>query len=141
MDAELKKGFETLFTLLANPPAENYAFANSKYGFRPEDAATKGIDYSQVVTEPDCVLSMRDIYNKYVATGTIAGLAGGGTLPMISDECDEDDANETDFEENLDILRHSQEVKRRVSARTAKSEKKEPVQEVKEELEQPSESE
>lgn len=76
---------------------------NNKYNYK-DDYCLSDIDYSELVTVPDQVLSMRDIYMKYAVTGEIAGLSSGN-LPRVSDNFDLDDPN-LDFvpEEDVDIL-------------------------------------
>ena len=78
----------------------------SKYDFRPYMAYT-GIDYSEVVTVPDQVLSMYDIYQKYAVRGEIAGLANN-IRPHVTDDLDMFDES-VDFvpEEDLDVLQRS----------------------------------
>lgn len=99
-----------ILAVIQKPRIDGYFdLTNTKYGFVSSDAATKGIDYSEIVTVPDAVLSMKEIYEKYVVNGQIAGLSNN-TLPLISSDCPEEYANETEFEERLDYLRISQEA-------------------------------
>lgn len=78
----------------------------SKYDFTPDMADTK-IDYSELVTVPDQVLSMYDIYMKYAVHGEIAGLANN-IRPHVHDDLDMFDES-VDFvpEEDLDVLQRS----------------------------------
>lgn len=82
----------------------------SKYDFTPDMAQT-GIDYTEVVTVPDQVLSMYDIYMKYAVRGEIAGLANN-IRPHVTDDLDPFDPD-VDFvpEEDLDILQRSHSVR------------------------------
>lgn len=113
MKEETFNSFASALIKAVNAPASlYYDMSNTKYGFMAVSAPTQGIDYSEQVTEPNCVLSMKDIYNKYVVNGEIAGLSNN-MRPHISDECDEEDANETEFEERLDYLRVANNIKSR----------------------------
>lgn len=59
------------------------------------------IDYSECICEPDLVLSMREIIDKYLQTGQVpAGIASNGYYSDV----DYDDAHETDYDDNLDVL-------------------------------------
>lgn len=82
----------------------------SKYDFTPDMART-GIDYTEVVTVPDQVLSMYDIYMKYAVRGEIAGLANN-IRPHVQDDLDMFDES-VDFvpEEDLDILQRSKSIR------------------------------
>lgn len=82
----------------------------SQYEFYPGYADT-GIDYSELITVPDQVLSMREIYQKYAVTGQIAGLANG-VFPHTTDDLDLDD-DVLDFvpEEDVDILQRSTSIR------------------------------
>lgn len=84
----------------------------SKYDFTP-DMADTGIDYTELVTVPDQVLSMYDIYIKYAVRGEIAGLANL-ILPVTHDNLDDFDSD-VDFvpEEDLDILKRSRDLRSR----------------------------
>ena len=66
------------------------------------------IDYSEKVTEPGLVLSMREIYNRYAAQG-IDLLAG----ELVQD--DDRDSDMMDFapDDNLDVLQQSQLLRQR----------------------------
>ena len=78
----------------------------SKYDFTPDMADTK-IDYSELVTVPDQVLSMYDIYQKYAVRGEITGLANN-INPHVTDDLDMfDDAVDFVPEEDLDVLQRS----------------------------------
>lgn len=70
---------------------------------------TNPIDYSELVTEPDCVLSMREIYNKYVVTGNINGISGT-TRPLTYSDPSDEYADTSEFEEDIDLLRVAKEV-------------------------------
>lgn len=82
----------------------------SKYDFSSDYAET-GVDYSELVTVPDQVLSMFDIYMKYAVRGEIAGLANN-IRPHVTDDLDDFDPA-VDFvpEEDLDILQRSHAVR------------------------------
>lgn len=82
----------------------------SKYDFTPDMART-GIDYTEVVTVPDQVLSMYDIYVKYAVRREIAGLANN-IRPHTQDDLDMFDEN-VNFvpEEDLDILQRSKSIR------------------------------
>lgn len=81
-------------------------FVNNKYQFF-SGYGDSGIDYSELVTVPDLVLSMQEIYEKYAVRGDIAGLANN-TYPHVTDDLDLDDPS-VDFvpEETVDILYES----------------------------------
>lgn len=70
------------------------------------------IDYSEKVTEPGLVLSMREIYNRYAAQG-IDLLAG----ELVPD--DERDSDMTDFapDDNLDVLQQASLLRQRSADR------------------------
>lgn len=73
------------------------------------------IDYSEVVTEPGLVLSMREIYNRYAAQG-IDLLAG--TL----EKDDDSDVEMNDFvpDDDLDVLQQAHLLRQRAADRTLK---------------------
>lgn len=98
-----------------------YDMSNSKYGFMESMAATKGIDYSEQVTVPDAVLSMRDIWIKYATTGQIGGISGQA-FPLVSADDDEDSVDDSNIEEDLDILRISNNLKSKTAERLAAAE-------------------
>lgn len=70
------------------------------------------IDYSEKVTEPGLVLSMREIYNRYAAQGI--DLLGG---ELVQD--DDRDSDMMDFapDDNLDVLQQSQLLRQRSADR------------------------
>lgn len=82
----------------------------SKYDYSPDMAKT-GIDYNEVVTVPDQVLTMYDIYMKYAVRGEISGLANN-IRPHTHDELDLF-SEEVDFvpEEDVDILQYSRSIR------------------------------
>lgn len=66
------------------------------------------IDYSEVVTEPGLVLSMREIYNRYAAQG----------VDLLSAELVKDDDRDSDMmdfvpDDNLDVLQQSKLLRQR----------------------------
>lgn len=85
------------------------------------------VDYSEIVTEPGLVLSMREIYNRYAAQG----------IDLLKGELVKDD--DRDFEmsdyvpdDNLDVMQQAQLLRQNAadrtqnhSARTAKKASKE----------------
>ena len=83
------------------------------------------IDYSEVVTEPGLVLSMREIYQRYAAQG----------IDLLSPELvpDDEDPDTTEFidaDDDLDVLQYASSVRSRQalaehSARRAKKGSKE----------------
>lgn len=78
----------------------------SKYDFDPS-ADVNTIDYSELVTVPDQVLSMYDIYMKYAVRGEISGLANN-IRPHVQDDLDDfDEAVDFVPEEDLDILQRA----------------------------------
>lgn len=82
----------------------------SKYDFSLDMLRT-GIDYSELVTVPDQVMSMYDIYMKYAVRGEISGLANN-IRPHVSDNLDPfDDAVDFVPEEDLDILQRSKYIR------------------------------
>lgn len=85
---------------------------NTKYEFVP-GYGDSHIDYSELVTVPDQVMSMYDIYMKYAVRGEIAGLANN-IRPHVSDDLDMFDES-VDFvpEDDLDILQRSREIRTR----------------------------
>lgn len=87
----------------------------SKYDFTPDMLRT-GIDYSELVTVPDQVMSMYDIYMKYAVRGEIAGLANS-IRPHTSDDLDMFD-DSVDFvpEEDLDVLHRSHSIRMAIEA-------------------------
>ena len=71
------------------------------------------IDYSEVVTEPGLVLSMREIYNRYAAQG----------VDLLSGELVKDndrDEQMSDFvpDDDLDVLQQASLLRQRASDRT-----------------------
>lgn len=65
------------------------------------------IDYTELVTVPDQVLSMYEIYQKYAVRGEIAGLANN-IRPHTTDDLDDfDEAVDFVPEEDVDILQRS----------------------------------
>ena len=82
----------------------------SKYDFTP-DMADTGIDYSELVTVPDQVLSMYDIYMKYAVRGEITGLANN-IRPHTTDDLDMfDDAVDFVPEDDLDVFQRSRAIR------------------------------
>lgn len=78
----------------------------SKYDFSPDYSQTE-IDYTELVTVPDQVLSMYDIYMKYAVRGEITGLANN-IRPHVTDDLDDfDEAVNFVPEEDLDVLQRS----------------------------------
>lgn len=70
------------------------------------------IDYSEIVTEPGLVLSMREIYMRYAAQG----------LDLLKGELIEDDDHDEEFvdfapDDDLDVLAHAAELRRNGSER------------------------
>lgn len=92
------------------------------------------IDYSEKVTEPGLVLSMREIYNRYAAMG-VDLLHNGNELVRDNDELD-DEMYDPECDDNVDILAHASAMrsgatdeirrKKRLSARTKDEAPKEP---------------
>lgn len=85
------------------------------------------IDYSEKVTEPGLVLSMREIYQRYAAQGI--DLLNGD---LVDDQESPDDTEFFDGDDRLDALqaaahiRHVQESAEHSARRAAKGSKKEP---------------
>jgi len=86
------------------------------------------IDYSEVISEPGLVLSMREIYQRYAAEG----------IDLLSAErvVDDEDPDQTEFldaDDNLDVLQYASSVRSRQAVaehsarRAGKGSKKEPV--------------
>lgn len=75
------------------------------------------IDYSELVTEPGLVLSMREIYNRYVAMG-IDPLKGD----LIDDDEDPDstDMYDPEVDDKLDVMHEAQQQAERGYARVSK---------------------
>lgn len=70
------------------------------------------VDYSELVTEPGLVLSMREIYMRYAAQG----------VDLLNGELVEDDDHDEEFvdfapDDDLDVLAHASELKRNGSER------------------------
>lgn len=85
------------------------------------------IDYSEVITEPGLVLSMREIYQRYAAEG----------IDLLSAERveDDEDPDQTEFidaDDDLDVLQYASSVRSKQAAaehsarRATKGSKKEP---------------
>lgn len=82
------------------------------------------IDYSEVITEPGLVLSMREIYHRYAAQGV--DLLSGD---LLLDEEDPDDTEFIDADDDLDVMQYATSVRHRQasaehSARRAKKDSK-----------------
>lgn len=107
------------------------------------------IDYSEIITEPGLVLSMREIYERYAAMG-VDLLHNGNELVLDNDELD-DDMYDPEVDDNIDILAHASVMrsgateelrrKKRLSARTKDEAPKEPDQEDEKPKEKPKQSE
>lgn len=70
------------------------------------------VDYSELVTEPGLVLSMREIYMRYAAQG----------VDLLHGELVEDDDHDEEFvdfapDDDLDVLAHAAELRRNGSER------------------------
>lgn len=85
------------------------------------------IDYSEVVTEPGLVLSMREIYQRYAAEGIDLLHAD-----LVPDEEDPDATEFVDADDDLDVLQYASSVRSKQAAaersarRAGKGSKKEP---------------
>lgn len=92
--------------------------ANTKYDYDPNKDLPQ-IDYSELVTVPDQVLTMYEIYQKYAVRGEIAGLSQS-IRPHTTDDLDDFDPA-VDFvpEEDVDILQRSHEIRTRRSYSSA----------------------
>lgn len=79
------------------------------------------VDYSEKVTEPGLVLSMRDIYQRYAAQG-IDLLSG----EFVQDDEDPDNTEFLDADDDLDVLQHASSIRMRQASavRSAKRTKK-----------------
>lgn len=87
---------------------------NNKYQFYPE-YNRPDIDYSELVTVPDQVLSMYDIYMKYAVRGDISGLANN-LRPHVMDDLDLDDPElDVEYDDDLDVLARSRQLRNKVS--------------------------
>lgn len=107
------------------------------------------IDYSEIVTEPGLVLSMREIYNRYAAMG-VDLLHNGNELIRDNDELD-DEMYDPEVDDNVDILAHASAMrsgateelrrKKKLSVRKKDEAPEEPEQVVEKPKEKPEQSE
>lgn len=67
---------------------------------------TNPVDYSEQVTEPGLVLSMREIYVRYAAMGVDPFAA-----QIEDDNLDDLDMSDVEFDDNLDVLHHAQQLR------------------------------
>lgn len=91
------------------------------------------IDYSEVITEPGLVLSMREIYNRYAAAGV--DLLNG---QLVEDPDDDSVMHDFDPDDNVDVLAQARDMQRigserqrtskRSASKTEKAPEKEPDQ-------------
>lgn len=87
---------------------------NNKYQFTPR-YGNSGVDYSELVTVPDQVLSMYDIYMKYAVRGDLTGLANNAR-PHVSDDFDLDDPElDVEYDDDVDVLARSRQLRNEVS--------------------------
>lgn len=97
-----------------------------------------GIDYSEVVTEPGQVLSMREIYQRYVAMGVDLTR---GELVQDSDDDLDSPVYDPEIEDRLDALQVSASIRSRNGVKAIKrSASKTPEQAKPAESEAPNES-
>lgn len=73
------------------------------------------IDYSEVVTEPGLVLSMREIYDRYAAQGV--DLLSG---ELVKDDDLDEQYYDPEVDDNLDVLQQASLLRQRVADRTLK---------------------
>lgn len=64
------------------------------------------VDYSELVTEPGLVLSMREIYVRYAAMGVDPFAA-----QIEDDNLDDLDMSDVEFDDNLDALHYAQQLR------------------------------
>lgn len=74
------------------------------------------VDYSEVVTEPGLVLSMREIYNRYAAQG-VDLLAG----ELVHDDDHDEDIGDFMPDDDLDVLQQSHLLRQRAADRQERS--------------------
>lgn len=70
------------------------------------------VDYSELVTEPGLVLSMREIYNRYAAQG-VDLLAG----ELVNDDDHDEDMSDFMPDDDLDVLQQSSLLRQRAADR------------------------
>lgn len=73
------------------------------------------VDYSEVVTEPGLVLSMREIYNRYAAQGV--DLLSG---ELVKDDDRDEQMSEFVPDDDLDVLQQASLLRQRAADRTLK---------------------
>lgn len=74
------------------------------------------IDYSEVVTEPGLVLSMREIYNRYAAQG-IDLLSG----ELVKDDDRDEQMSDFVLDDDLDVLQQASQLRQRAADRPKRS--------------------